>query len=88
MKYTVYLFNVVRIRMEDIEADSQEEAVEKASQDCDVSESLAHGAFEDDEAPFLGALVDEMDANDDVAVSRYHELPGAKLYLAISEDTV
>lgn len=86
MKYTVHLYYAVRIRMEDIEADSQEEAVAKAADECDVEQSLAYGAFEDADSARLGALVDEEGADEDgydYARTRYHEGPGAQNYLAI-----
>ena len=57
MKYTVHLYHAVRIRMEDVEAESQEEAVTKAMEDCDVKNSLVHGAFEDDEGRRLQEAV-------------------------------
>lgn len=82
MKYTVHLYYAVRIRMEDIEADSQEEAVAKAADECDVKQSLAHGAFEDDESAHLGATVDEEGA-EDYYNTRYHEGPGAYNYIAV-----
>lgn len=83
MKYTVHLCYAVRIRMEDIEADSQDEAVHIAVKECDVKNSLAHCAFEDDEAPFLGAMVDEED-DEDYEMTRYFQGPGARNYLAYS----
>lgn len=83
MKYTVHLYYAVRIRMEDIEADSQEAAVARASAECDAKHSLAHGHFEDDESPHLGALVDET-GDEDYGNTRYHEGPGARNYLAYS----
>lgn len=73
MKYTVHLYTAVRIRMEDIEANSQEEAAAKAMEECDVKHNLAHGYFEDDEAPFLGAMVDEEGDEENYLNSRYHE---------------
>lgn len=85
MKYTVYLYHAVRIRMEDIEADSQDEAVHIAVKECDVKDSLAHCAFEDDEAPFLGAKVDEED-DKDYEMTRYFQGPGVRNYLAYSDE--
>lgn len=82
MKYTVHLYAAVRIRMEDVEANSQEEAFAKATEECDVGACLAHGAFEDDEAPFLGALIDEEGDEEEYGNTRYHEGLGAKCYLA------
>lgn len=73
MKHNVYLYYAVRIRMGDIEANSQEEAVRKAEAECDVKASLANGAFEDDESPHLGALVDEEGDEENYLNSRYHE---------------
>ena len=86
MKYTVHLYYAVHIRMEDVEADSQEEAVAKADAECDVKASLANGAAEDEEAGHLGAMVDEEGDEDEYLKTRYHEGPGAKLYLAVPED--
>lgn len=81
MKHTVHLYYAVRIRMEDIEADSQEGAIAKADAECDVRESIVRGAAEWDESPHLGALVDE-EGDEEYDNTRYHEGPGAKLYLA------
>lgn len=81
MKYTVHLYTAVRIRMDDIEADSQEEAVVKAAAECDVKASLANEAFEDDPGGFLGALVDEP-GDMDYENTRYYEGPGAKNYMS------
>ena len=81
MKYTIHLYHAVRIRMEDIEADSQEAAVTKAMEECDVKNSLAHGAFEDDEAPHLGATVDEEGDEENYLNTRYFQGPGATCYL-------
>lgn len=82
MKYTVHLYTAVRIRMEDIEANSQEEAAAKAMEECDVKHNLAHGYFEDDEAPFLGAMVDE-EGDEDYENTRYYEGSGATAYLTV-----
>lgn len=81
MKYTVHLYYAVRIRMEDIEADSQEEAVARAAEECDVKHNLAVGNFEDDESAHLGAMVDEEGDDEEYLNTRYHQGPGAANYL-------
>lgn len=79
MKYTVYLYKAVRMYPVEIEAGSQEEAVQIACEQC--SSVFDKGlTFEDDEAPCLGAMVDE-EGDENYARSRYHEGPGAKVYL-------
>lgn len=80
MKYTVHLYKAVRIAMEDIEANSQEEAARIADEQCDVAESLRIGAAEPEECECLGALVDEV-GDENYEHTRYHEGPGAKAYL-------
>lgn len=87
MKYTVHLYRAVRIRMEGIEADSQEGAATKAIEECDVKNSLAHGAFEDAEAPFLGVLVDEEGDEEGYRNTRYYQGPGATCYLFTDGET-
>lgn len=87
MKYTVHLYTAVRIRMEDIEANSQEEAFSKAAEECDVKHNLECGYFEDDEAPFLGAIVDEVD-DEDYENTRYHQGNGAENYLDKEHDAL
>lgn len=82
MKYTVHLYHAVRIRMEDIEADSQEEAFARAQDQCDVQHNLELGVFENEETPALGALIDE-DGDEEFENTRYHQGDGAALYLKI-----
>lgn len=83
MKYTVHLYYAVRIRMEDIEADSQEEAFVKAQEEYQTKGRFNYMEFDDDESPALGALIDEEGDEDEYLKTRYHEGDGAKLYLAV-----
>ena len=83
MKYTVHLYTAVRIRMDDIEANSQEEAFAKASEECDVKHNLSYGRAEDDESAFLGAMVDEV-GDEEYLNTRYHEGAGAKNYIDVA----
>lgn len=86
MKYTVHLYTAVRMRMEDIEANSQEEAVTRAMAECDVKHNLAYQHYEDDEAPFLGAMVDEVGDEENYLNTRYYQGPGATCYLFTEAD--
>ena len=79
-KFNVYLYKAVRIRLEDIEADTQEQAARIADEQLDMRDSLCRSAFEDEEVEALGALVD-VQGDEEFDESRYFELGGAKLYL-------
>ena len=80
MKYTVHLYKAVRITMEGIEAESQEEAARIADEQCDVAESMRVGAAEPEECERLGATVDE-EGDEDYRRTRYHQGPAAEQYL-------
>lgn len=80
MKYTVHLYKAVRITMEGIEAESQEEAARVADEQCEVAESLRIGAAEPEECERLGATVDE-EGDEDYCRTRYHQGPAAEHYL-------
>lgn len=81
MKYTVHLYYAVRIRMEDIEADSQEEAFAKAENKVELSDLLnVEPPLEFDESPPLGAMIDE-EGDENYNNTRYHQGDGATLYL-------
>lgn len=79
MKYTVHLYKAIHIKIEGVEAKSQEEAMQIADEAVNVEQYLCNGA-EDEEYCCLGALVDE-EGDEDYERSRYHEGPGAKAYL-------
>jgi len=80
MKYTVHLYKAVRITMDCIEADSQEEAARIADEQCDVAEAMRTGSAEPEECERLGATVDEED-DEDYRRTRYHQGPAAEQYL-------
>lgn len=80
MKYTVHLYKAVRMHSVEVEADSQEDAISIAEDIHSQTVTLCGYGFEDDEAPCLGALVDE-EGDEDYERSRYHEGPGARAYL-------
>lgn len=79
MKYTVHLYKAIRIKIEGVEAKSQEEAMRIADEAVNVERYLCNGA-DDEEFYCLGALVDE-EGDEEYDRSRYHEGPGAKAYL-------
>lgn len=79
MKYTVHLYKAVRMYPVEIEAESQEEAVRIADEQC--GSVFDKGiSFEDEEVGCIGALVDE-EGDEDYERSCYHEGPGARAYL-------
>lgn len=74
MKYTVHLYVPVRVRLDAIEADSQEQAVKKACAAFDPhsvfpADGAANGPVFDE--AFLGATVDE-EGDEEHERSRYH----------------
>lgn len=86
MKYDVHLYVAVRIKYEGIEADSQEAAVAKAEALHDTKDALRERLFADDEAPALGALVDEF-GDESYEQTTYHELDGAQCYLDLLSES-
>lgn len=83
MKYNVHLYIAARVKIEGVEAESQQEAIEKAQKGADF-----HGFFVEgdadvlaqwDEGPPLGALVDE-EGDVDYERTEYYPLEGWKIF--------
>lgn len=84
MKYNVHLYVTARVRIDNIEAESQEAAIAQAEKQfcpddffyrCDAGEAAVW-----DEDAALGYLVDEQ-GDEEFLRSRYHEGDGAYLFL-------
>lgn len=83
MKYDVHLYVPARVKIEGIEAESQEEAVQIAQNRFDPADFFhgddAREGAVSDEGPTLGAMVDE-EGDEAYERSRYHPLDGGKAY--------
>jgi hypothetical protein len=87
VKYNVHLYVPARVKIEGIEAESQEQAVTLAIEKFNPSDFFnndadSRDAAQWDEGATLGALVDEV-GDEDYDNSRYHPLDGGKNYLTV-----
>ncbi len=83
MKYNVHIYVGARVRLEGIEADSQQAAVDKAILDYDPSSFFSGDDSSEAAVPdesILGALVDE-EGDDEFERTKYYPTGDAAVYL-------
>lgn len=86
-EFTVHLYKSVRIKFENIEAATPEEAMQKADEKCAYSDWHRQEQVVDEEAPALGALVDFPD-DPEYNKTAYIQGPSATLYLKAGDGRV